>query len=170
MAGPARRAQPVRRDKNRHQTHGVIWELIRREVAQRNRDRAWYAESPNSCSPSRQSVNKRCQNDSTGGSHRRQALVQSQALPERDPFSQKMLHLRRVRVGILMANAVPCDFAGELMQIERHFQALLAGHALILLNLFLESRFGFHVYLNDSAPFLASTLTVWPSRTLPSRM
>src|SRR5258707_9946042 len=119
MAAPRRRARLLRRCRNHSETRGADLELRRREVAQRNQGRAWCAGCPSSYLPLRRSENTRGQNDSADESHRWRILARSQALCQRDPLSQKALHLVRACVGMLMADSLTGDLARKLMKIER---------------------------------------------------
>ncbi len=57
------------------------------------------------------------------------------------------LDLSRAGLGELMADALAGDVAGELVQIQGWFQALLAGHLPVSLYLHVQGRFRCH---NDS--------------------
>ena len=60
-------------------------------------------------------------------------------------MTKQALDLGGVGLRILPANAFAGDFAGHFVQIERDGQALLARHATVSLDLFVQCAAGIHV-------------------------
>jgi hypothetical protein len=67
---------------------------------------------------------------------------------------QQALNFGGISLGILPANAFTGDFAGQFMQPQRNGQALLASHATVSLDLFVQCHCRIHGLLINQ--FLAS--------------
>jgi hypothetical protein len=59
-------------------------------------------------------------------------------------MTQQSFHLDFVGTGVLMTDALASHVAGQFVQLQGNCQALLAGHAAVMLDLFLQSTVRIH--------------------------
>jgi hypothetical protein len=59
-------------------------------------------------------------------------------------MAQQSLYFRRIGVGVLTSDALPCYIARKIMKSQGDRQTLFPGHSTVKLDLLFERGFRFH--------------------------